>query len=142
MIIYQGLFFDGKTKKMLQRAAKELCGQDIFFKNIEDVHITYKYKPPEETWFHANEIGEEVCVNITGFGDDGENVAFEVHLDDPRYEGAKVPHITMFLKSEKAKARNSGKLTYQSIKPFSVKGRLGFYTDNGVIAETIKEAAV
>ena len=95
-------------------------------------HITFGFK---------TEFPEELCeklvddIQIIGYANDGTNEAFSVRIPEwmmnKYYNGASIPHITLST-SRDGKPVDSGKLNFQLIDPFTIKGMFGYFDKEGV----------
>ncbi|MNV39718.1 hypothetical protein D3C71_1313080 [compost metagenome] len=131
--IYTGIFFDEKAYNEMNRQSST----NTLDKRIENPHITLEFKPksllPDEL------IGLEVEVTIIGEGNDGMNHGYEVIVPDAlkeHYHGSLAPHITMSI-DYVAKPINTGSIDFENRKSFSVFGKVGYFTTEGVIFNKI-----
>ena len=90
---------------------------------VRNQHVTFGFRaepPAGIPW------GEEVNVEIVGYGNDGQNEGYLVVLTSEQlsvYDGAPYAHITIGLNGGKPK--DTWKLHFEDIKPRTVKGRWG-----------------
>lgn len=90
-------------------------------------HITFEYKPAsvDESLF-----GTPVSIKVIGYGCDGENEGLEVLpicAEGPlmqRLSAIAHPHITLSV-SESGWARNTGRLLFRSLEPFTLSAVYG-----------------
>lgn len=143
MVRYMGIFFEkGQAEliKSLQPTKLE--------KTNDEIHCTFKYRPTNEELID-NLVGQEVEVYLIGYGCDGKNSGFEVdfdeayncyyinYLDDKKEENGlpllKPKHITASL-AEGAIAAHTKDLDFvKFVEPILVKGRFGYWIDDGVL---------
>lgn len=87
-------------------------------------HVTFKYKPDT---INTDLFGEEISVNIIGYGNDGENEGLLVTLTSESKELTEmiqqipVPHITLAV-SDNGKAVNTRYLDFTAIEPRKISG--------------------
>jgi hypothetical protein len=130
-IVYDGIFFDFNDPSL------EKNGGEYLSKVVKDPHVTFAFKPTKDKLIPESLLGQEYSVTVIGLGNDGDNHGYEVELpqDLKRYYfGAPVPHITLST-SDTGKAVNTKDLKFEKINPFTIKGKLGYFTNNGVVFE-------
>ncbi|MNK38824.1 hypothetical protein D3C87_574200 [compost metagenome] len=126
-VLYAGIFFDTKSFNILKSKAPTLD------RIIECPHLTLEFKP--ETLIHENFIGRRVEVLVTGHANNNKNQGFSAILYSrlqSLYKNTNPPHITVSLDPLSGKPVDTGKLQFKPIEPFSVFGRIGYYTKNGI----------
>lgn len=126
-IKYLGCFFQ---KQQLYEKIADLDRTPLH-RAIPYPHMTCVYRPEEipEALF-----GTPVTVRVTGYGCDGENEALRVQFEElPKAlralaENIPVPHITLSV-SEFGKSVNSGRLAFEPVEPFLLKGIFGGFDE-------------
>ena len=138
MIRYEGLFFEEQEELLRSLEIEHLI------KPIENIHITFKYKPSEEEIFD-NLVGREFNILILGRGSDGENSGLIVKLPDeliPFYINETVPHITTSLNINAKTVNTKNILDFNKLEMFStpipIKGKFGYFIDQKVSYEKQK----
>lgn len=125
--IYTAIFFDEQTYNEMKAKAPTLE------KKIEYPHVTLEFKPKE--LLPDSVIGQYVEMSILGEANDGKNQGFMIKLPQTvtRYhKSPNVPHVTISLDPTEGKAVDTGKLYFELTKEMIVKGRIGYYTKDGV----------
>lgn len=126
-VLYAGIFFDRKSFNILKSKAPTLE------RIIDHPHLTLEFKPSDP--IHENFIGRRVEVLIIGAGNDTKNQGFSAILYSrlqSMYRNPNPPHITVSLDPLVGKPVDTGKLQFTPIEPFSVFGRIGYYTKDGI----------
>lgn len=123
-ILYEGIFFDDKNSNILRSLDYNKLNN-----KIKNLHITFKFAPSNEEIF--NEIvGKTFTIEITGYGNDGQNAGLQVNLPDELIEyyiNDNTPHITTTL-SDSSKTINTHKLKYNKFTyPIKVQGKFAYY---------------
>ena len=125
---YIGCFFDKEEEeRILDRRQGPVLEHPI-----EPLHLTVEYMPEP---VDASLFGTVVEVTVTGYGNDGRNEGFRVEVcsadaDVQRMlDSVEVPHITLS-RAEDAASVDTKFLVFDTIEPFSVKGRFGAYLRN------------
>ena len=122
-ILYIGCFLDFQE---LHRLLKSYDRQ-VLYRTITHPHITFSYRPEEIPW---ELFGTPMTIRCVGYACDGENEALQVEFEDLSPDLRKladriaVPHITLSV-SANGRSVNSGKLHFQPIEPFVIKGFFG-----------------
>ena len=134
MVIYEGIFFDIETSKLL----RSIEGKILPITN-EILHCTFKFRPEGNQLFDEV-VGEEAEVLVTGYGCDGKNSGFLVELPEfalkyymnyDNDDNLKPAHITVSL-AKGAKAVDTANLDFKKLsKPFNVKGKFGYFVREG-----------
>lgn len=102
--------------------------------DVEEKHITLKYKPTEEdikTYLPL--VGKEVKIAIIGYANDGYTEGYEVEILTPNipYMGQEKVHITLSYAPEKgAKPVDTGKLNFAPCERKEIKGFINFRIKN------------
>lgn len=128
-IIYKGFFVDEWSSFLLKKAE----GTKKLEKDIKGKHVTFAFRPKEG--FPESLMGKTFSLMVIGYGNDGENSGFEVALPEeliPYYEGALTIHITTSI-SLTGSPKNTAKLVFNPITPFSITGELGYQTGKDIL---------
>lgn len=127
-VIYAGVFIPASEVNKLESASSEKLAKDI-----KNPHITLEFG--SQATIPDDLMGKEVVIRVVGEGSTGDNQGFEVEVPEELkdlYKGASVPHITFSI-SEQGKAVNTKDVPFKEIEPFEIVGRVGYYTDKGVV---------
>lgn len=124
---YIGCFFDLEESRALRRLSR-FRGLK---KRIKSLHVTIEYDPEE---VDTDLFGEEIEVRVTGYGNNrrNEGLLVEAHSDNPVIQAMldriEVQHITLSraLAAESVDTKN---LEFRKIKPLTVKGRFGGFSE-------------
>jgi hypothetical protein len=127
-IIYMGAFLQEQLDGVLKNKTK-------------DQHITFKFKPEQQDMFSSELVGQEFNFLVSKYACDGKNEGFFVELPNellPYYKNPSPPHIT--ISTDGGKPVDTGKLTglVDIERTFTVKARLGYYTNCGIVYEVIE----
>ncbi len=140
-LLYEGIFFEGETVEMLHGCEKMFIQSDILDSLIAKpiLHCTFKYRPNREEIFDEI-VGQEIAIEVIGYGFDGKNSGVLVRLPDDmkKYylnydqEGTlKKAHITISL-GVGAKAVDTAFLDFKPLPtPFIIRGRFGYCIREG-----------
>lgn len=123
-VIYQGIFFNDEA--IITMANNPLSNV------VKNMHITFSFKPT--VLFPKEVVGQRFDIKVIGEGCDGQNHGFLVEIPEELkryYKGSKQPHITVSL-ADGAKAVNTSNIEFKTIEPFTISGRVGFYTKDKV----------
>ena len=126
-IIYKGLFLTKESSDLLFHRRNTLV------KIVDHFHITFEFRPIEG--FSEEFLGKEYEIKVIGEGNNGFNHGYEVELPEEilsLYSGAEKIHITVSLEGG-AKAVETKNLEFIPIEPFYVRGKLGHFTNFGII---------
>lgn len=129
-IIYTGAFIDVHK---LQIAVNSIGYR--LERPIANPHVTFQFRPKTVP---APLFGENVCVKVVGYGNDGKNEGVKVELCEASpmllemAEAIPVPHITVSVSAE-GKPVDTSKLDFHSIEPFFLDMTFGAFTTEGVI---------
>jgi hypothetical protein len=131
-VLYKGLFIENDSSLSLIKSegAKRLAV------DIQDKHVTFEFKPSD--LFPEHFLGPLFFMKVVGYANDGKNSGFKVQLPSvlaPYYKGANTIHITSSISLE-GKAKDTAHLTFEPIEPFNISGRLGYFTNKGVVLQT------
>ena len=74
MVHYEGIFFDKKTQDYIISLDKN----KLPVLN-DEIHCTFKPKPTNEELFDEL-LGQEIEIELIGYGSDGKNSGFEVKI--------------------------------------------------------------
>lgn len=138
MVHYEGVFFDKKTQEKLI-----LLDKNKLPIINDEIHCTFKPYPSLNEIFDEI-VGEEIELEIIGYGNDGKNSGLEVKIpkkyskyyinyEEDNPEKLKTPHITLSI-SEGAKAYKTKDLNFIPYeKSIKIKGHFGYWIkeDNG-----------
>ena len=125
---YQGIFFDEKTSKLLERMQRTPLAD-----TVRDMHVTFKYGDLEKFPSELMNLDVEIC--LVGYASDGKNSGFIVELprkmEEKFYKGNRPIHVTVSLgavNGEKGKAVDTANLNFKPLKnPVTVTGKLGYF---------------
>ena len=132
MLSYEGIFFEGDAVDLIHSLEK------VQLPIVNDeIHCTIKYHPTGNEIFN-DLVGKEIEVLLIGYGYNGKNSGFELHLpdevmeyyinyDDNNPQVLITPHITASL-SEGSTPSETRKLRFEPLdKPIKIKGRFGYW---------------
>lgn len=128
-VIYQGLFLDAESLELLNK----MEGSKKLERDISSKHITFEIYPTLP--FPDSLMGQNLTVDVVGYGNNGHNSGFEVVLSDElysSYKNNKRPHITSSV-SLTGEPKNTASLYFKPITPFKVTGVLGYYYGKEII---------
>ena len=132
MVHYEGIFFDKKTQDYIISLDKN----KLPVLN-DEIHCTFKPKPTNEELFDEL-LGQEIEIELIGYGSDGKNSGFEVKIPEKymkyyiNYEEEdptklKNPHSTTSI-SEDTKANLTKNLNFISLdSPIKVTGKFAYW---------------
>lgn len=129
-VIYSGVFFDKSDPGLKPEKSGEYLE-----KPVKDPHITFAFRPKSDKLFPVELVGKEVDIKVIGVGNDGKNHGYMVELPpdlEKYYKGAPVPHITLSTSND-GKPVDTKNLDFESITPFSIKGKIGYFTNRGIV---------
>lgn len=132
MVHYEGIFFDKKTQDYIS----SLDQNKLPILN-DEIHCTFKPKPTTDELFDEI-LGQEITIELIGYGSDGKNSGFEVRIPNEykkyyiNYEEEdptklKTPHITTSITKD-SKAYLTKNLNFTPLpEPIKVTGTFAYW---------------
>ena len=130
--LYIGCFFDFDR---LQSAVAPISARRLS-RPVKTPHVTFVYRPRQ---VDPALFGQEVTVQVTGYGNDGRNEGLQVKVlsQDPVLrrlaDQIPVPHITLSV-SQEGRAVDTAGLAFLPVTPFQLTGRFGGYRPDGTVS--------
>jgi hypothetical protein len=135
-IIYKGLFLDDISTSIVKDYERV---NNIVLNQLENLHVTFQIG--KNIKLFPDEIMEkEFGIVVSGYSESQINKGFKVYLPDSlrhHYENSSIPHITTSM-ADGGRAKDTGSVVFKNIEPFVLKGRLGYYMNDGTIKLTNK----
>ena len=131
---YVGFFvdFEELTEKVQNIRRNPLSG------TVMTPHVTYEFQPETAD---TSLFGEEVDIQITGYGNDGRNEGLKVSVVSRNrrlqtiISRIEVPHITLAISGDGLSV-DTRHLEFEPLNPIHIKGRFGGFTfEDGVVYE-------
>ena len=132
MVSYEGIFFEGESKK------KILSHEKIHLPIINDeLHCTFVYHPKEEELWDEL-VGKEFEIQLVGYACNGKNSGFQISIpeeltkyykntDSEKEYELKTPHITTSVTKD-SKPYFTKDLNFIPLeKPIPIKGKFGYW---------------
>lgn len=129
-IIYYGFFLtETSTKKLREK-------EPLLEKVVEDVHITFAFRPSDR--LPDEMLGKTFTICVVGSGRTKDNHGYEIILPlelHKYYKGSKPKHITVSLSE-------NGKPVHTKDVPFEkwdeedrllIQGKMGYFTNKGIV---------
>ncbi len=134
---YIGFFVD-REEVLRELEERGLAGRHLY-RMIEHFHVTVEYRPGDH---HEELFGRTIELTAFAYANDGSNegVAVRMRSQDPDLQRladrVAIPHITISV-AEGGESVNTGKLDFEPMEPFILKGVFGgFDVDkNGPVTE-------
>lgn len=138
MVHYEGIFFNKETSDYISS-----LDQNKLPVINDEIHCTFKSKPTNDELFDEI-LGQEITIELIGYGSDGKNSGFEIKLPEKyqkyyiNYEEEdptklKTPHITTSITAD-SKAYLTKNLKFNPLEnPIQVTGKFAYWIkeDNG-----------
>jgi hypothetical protein len=124
-ILYYGIFFE---KQLIDNIYSNQRLSNV----IQYPHVTFCFGKNMVVPYHL--IGNNVNINVIGYGLTEDNQGLLVDIPEEYMEyyiNKSIPHITLSVSSN-GKPKNTGNIKFESIEPFTITGKFGYFTNLGL----------